>query len=504
MENDKDPTSPATTSEAYDVMFPRWALMSDVLGGTETMRDAGETRLPKHALESAQNYRERQGVAVLLNMTEATLNSLSGRPFSEDIRINDDVPEAMAVILDNVDLEGNNLGVFLRAWFREGVAKAFAHVLVDFPRPAPRGDGLPRTVADDQAEGLRPYWVLVNPEHVISARSEMVQGREVLQHVRILETYVAPNGFAEVAKQRIRVLEPGRTQIWEPVRDKRQRKEVWQLTDEWETGLSYVPMVTFYAHRDSFLLGKPPLLDLAHLNVAHWQSDSDQRHILTVTRFPILAMSGASKEESTNVAIGPNQILANADPSGKIYYVEHTGAAIEAGRQDLKDLEDAMAQYGAEFLKKRPGSTTATARALDSAESISALSSMVLVFEDAVAQALSFTAEWLGIGSTGGTIKLCNEFQLDGEDGGDLEFLRMLRESNDISREAFVQAAVDRGVLPKEFDAAADWKLIVAGAKARAELPPPPAPAQLNKPDGPPASLGTGGPAAKAGRKPGS
>lgn len=169
---DKDPKSPATTSGAYDQMLPRWHVIETLLGGTEAMREAGETYLPRHQEETDKGYQERLASAVLLNMVEQTLDTLSGKPFSEPIKLNEDVPPAIEeTILPDVDLQGNNLDVFARQWFREGMAKALCHVLIDMPRPAPREDGQPRTLADDRREGLRPYWVMIKPECLLFARS---------------------------------------------------------------------------------------------------------------------------------------------------------------------------------------------------------------------------------------------------------------------------------------------------------------------------------------------
>lgn len=471
MSTEKDPKNPATTSAAYDLMAPRWRVIETLLGGTEAMRAAGEAYLPRHSEETDQGYDERLRAAVLVNMVEQTMDTLSGKPFTEPLRINDDVPAALREgVLDDVDLQGNDLTVFARQWFREGVAKAFAHVLIDFPRPEPREDGKPRTLADDRRDGLRPYWVLVKPECLLFARAEVVNGIEVLRHARILEQYTEQVGFAEVTKRRIRVLEPGLVQLWEPVEKSNNQKEEWALVDEWETGLDYIPLVTFYAHRQGFLEGKPPLLDLAWLNVAHWQSTADQRHILTVTRFPLLACSGASGEDSDPVVIGPNKVLYNPDPHGKFYYVEHQGAAIEAGRKDLQDLENQMAGYGAEFLKAKPGDQTATARALDSAEASSDLSAMVGLFADAMAHALDITADWMRLGTPGGTVEMVTDYDLGEGDATALDFLKFLREKNDISRKALVQAAILRGVLPEDFDEEADWQQVVDEIAQRSEL----------------------------------
>lgn len=455
---EKDPNSPETTSAAYDLMSPRWHVIDTLLGGTEAMREAGDVYLPQHEEETNDRYQERLQTATLLNMVEQTLNTLSGKPFSDPVKVNEDVPTAIQdQIVPDVDLQGNSLSVFCKQWFRTGLAKSFAHVLVDYPRLQPKEDGKPRTLDDDRKEGNRPYWVLYHPERLLFARAEVINGVEVLQHVRLLETYTVQDGFAEVEKVRIRVLEPGWVQIWEPTGRKKNGKDEWVMTDDWPTGMDKIPLVTFYANRTGFMVGKPPLLDLAWLNVTHWQSSADQRHILTVGRFPILACSGASAEDSAPVVVGPNKVLYNPDPQGKFYYVEHTGAAIAAGDKDLSNLEEQMAGYGAEFLKSRPGDQTATARALDSAESSSGLAAMVGQFEDAVAQVLSLTAEWMRIGDDGGTVELVKDYD-ELEEPGNLEALRAAREKRDISRKTYLDGLKLRGVLPDDFDPDADWE----------------------------------------------
>src|SRR5690606_3298098 len=161
------------------------------------------------------------------------------------------------------------------------------------------------------------------------------------------------------------------------------------------------------------------------------------------------------------------------DPHGRFYYVEHTGAAISAGRTDLQDLEQQMASYGAEFLKRRPGDQTATARALDSAEASSDLQAMVGLFEDAVAQALDITADWMRLAVPGGTVELVKDCGLEEQDAVGLQELREARRSRDISRKAYLNALRLRGILPEDYDAEADWELIqqeISGAMGAAGL----------------------------------
>jgi hypothetical protein len=89
MMNPKD-LGPDNRSAAYNRMSPRWDIMNALLGGTETMREAGEERLPKHQEESDNSWRNRLARATLLNMTEITLDMLVGKPFTEPVQLVDE------------------------------------------------------------------------------------------------------------------------------------------------------------------------------------------------------------------------------------------------------------------------------------------------------------------------------------------------------------------------------------------------------------------------------
>jgi hypothetical protein len=208
---------------------------------------------------------------------------------------------------------------------------------------------------------------------------------------------------------------------------------------------------------------KPPLMGLAELNKVHWQSDADQRHILTVGRFPILACSGAGKDPQDPITIGPNKILYIQDAQGRYYYVEHTGAAIEAGRKDMQDLEARMANYGAEFLKVKPGTQTATEKSIDTSEATSELQTMVALFVDAMAVALSYTADWLGLGRDGGTVEINTEWSaMADNNGNDLTVLREARAKKDISQAQYLTQLKERGILSESFDVEANGTELAA------------------------------------------
>lgn len=485
MAQEKDPRlDPSTQSGNYQCMLNAWSKIQTVLDGTEAMRMAGNRYLPTHQNESSINYEERKARATLLNMAALTLDQWVGKPFSDPVNVGEDVPDELQEWLEDIDLQRNDVSTFAREWLREGLAKCFAHVLVDAPADA--GERI--TLADDA--GARPFWNFIRPENLFAAESRMVDGQEVLVHARIYEQETVRDGFAEMTVDRIRVFDrvlPGASAlelpgieevvdlkelyksddvvaatqpfmggVWVTVfrKVKKEQGEVEWIVDEpprrLDDRMDEIPIVSFYANRKDLLKGKSPLEDLVDLNINWWQSNSDQNIVLTMARFPLLALSGGNEEE-TVVEIGPKKMLFTPDPQGKFYYVEHSGAAIESGQKHLDKLEEQMAHYGAEFLKRRPGNTTATERALDSAEATSPLQDAAMRFNESLNHALRLTGKWMGI-EDAGTIEVATDFEQVEKDATHLDFLDKARGRGDLSKKNYLEEARRRGALREDFD----------------------------------------------------
>jgi len=481
---EKNPESPATTCMAYDIMLPRWEVVSDLIGGTPRMRGASERYLPRHENESPVAYEERLGRAVLLNQTKRTLLALVGRVFSEPVQIDESTNPAVLGWMDDIDLQGNAVHVFAREWFKEGLQKGFAAIMVEYPRTSAVAN---RTRAHDLREGVRPYWVHIPPENIIDMSAEMRQGREVITHVRIREEEVRRVGFAQGVVNQIRSLtvvdagtpvavpegyehllggNPGVASraaavgfrdarvlcviYEEDTRQKEDDAKRWPVADAFFLEVPEITLAVFYADRESMLLATPPLSDLAYLNIAHWQSTADQTNILTTARFPMLASSGVVDE--TKITVGPKNWLNIADPAGRWYFVEHTGASIGAGRDNLKDLEDQMASYGADFLKKKP-SGTATERVLDEAGGVSDLEDAAMRFNDSLSMAMYFTALWANIDPDAvGSVAVQTDLAPDSGGPQGLAEVGQARRNGDLAREMYLQELRRFGALDPAFD----------------------------------------------------
>jgi hypothetical protein len=239
-----------------------------------------------------------------------------------------------------------------------------------------------------------------------------------------------------------------------------------------------IPFVTFYADREDLMFGKPPLEDLADVNIEHWQSSSDQRNILTVARFPMLALSGGDEQDST-VEIGPRRMLYSPDSQAKFYYVEHTGAAIEAGRKDLMDLEEKMSHYGAQFTRRRPSIESATARVLNDAESTSALEDAAVRFNDALENVIRLLGMWMDV-EPEGTVKINTDLDSDNSSPTVQQSLQQARAGKDLSRENYLKALKRHDVLENDFDIKENDRQLAA--ERAAEPDPKPQPQSQSQP----------------------
>jgi hypothetical protein len=307
------------------------------------------------------------------------------------------------------------------------------------------------TLADERTLGLRPYLRHIRAENVIWWWSERFNGREILTEVRIKERVRVREGVSEDWKDRVRVLKIGTWELWE--QQQQNNKAVWVKIEEGLSSFQYgIPWVTLYTGREGFMVAKPPMLDLAHLNISHWQSSSDQRNILRVARVPFLFASGFKEEDSDNVVtISVARAVRASDPQSNLRWVEHTGACIAAGERDLQTLKEEMAVLGLELLVRKPIESTATADTIDKAEMDSQLSAMALALQDTLINCYQVMGLWVGL-SVDLPIQVNMDFGLTPANATALGALQTARMNGDISRPTFWMELKRYGVLSDAFD----------------------------------------------------
>lgn len=436
-------SDPSAKLPAVDRMQGYWDIVDPLMGGTQAMRAAGTKLLPQYPAEADDTYKERLALSTLLPAYAETVASSTSRVFAEPLQLGEDVPEPVKLFCDDIDLGGNDLNSWSVEWFREALAKGLCHAMIEHqPTRDVEGNKLYKTVAEEQAAGVRPYAVIIKPGQVLGWRFD---GGKLMQ-VRYMESVeVADGDFGVKCVDQVRVLEPG---SWRTYR-KPEKGGAWVAEASGSTNLTYIPWVTFYTGRTGPMTAKPPLLELAHLNVKHWQSQSDQDNLLHVARVPLLFVFTDNEEFQLTIS---SASATRMPKDGNAKYVEHTGAAITAGRDSLNDLVDDMRMAGAKLLQKDKQAVKTAAQANEeAARELSPLARLAGQFADCIAQLLQILADYGSLGD-GGRVEMRGNFDSDFAPEVSLPNLISMANSGKLSDETLYSEMQRRGVISDELD----------------------------------------------------
>ncbi|CNE48915.1 DUF4055 domain-containing protein [Yersinia enterocolitica] len=418
-----------------------WPMIMALRGGTTAMRKAGKIYLPQWPNEDDGFYKSRLNTATLFPAFARTVEVLSGKPFSRPVTWAEDVPARIADMFDDIDMQGRNLHSFLADVCEEAISNGICGILVEHP---PVDTGL--TIAQEKAIGARPYFATILANSLLDYKSTRVNGQETITQLRFVEMVAeeTDSEFAEKIVEQVRVIDIGR---WRTYREKKNEitgvKE-WLLHDEGTTTLQKVAFVPVYGDRIGFMQSRPPLVELAHMNVEHWQSKSDQQTILHVARVPILFGKGMDQDQV--ITVGAASAVISEKDNADLKYVEHSGKAIESGRLDILDLEDKMRQIGAELLVVKPGRTTVAQTLAENEAGTCALQRIVGDLTDAANQALQFMADWIHE-EKGGHISIFRDFGAATLAEASAELLLEMNIAGSLSNETLFSEIQRRGMI---------------------------------------------------------
>ncbi|AGH57668.1 portal protein [Cyanophage KBS-S-2A] len=415
---------------AWYAQEPHWILIEDLISGTYGMRKKHRRYLPQEPRELDDSYDNRLARSVCPPYYQRLERMLAGMLTRKPVRLND-VTDTIREQLFDVDLQGNDLNTWTYETARKMIRYGHVGILVDAP-----------------SDGGRPYWVSYTPREILGFRTEIKDGATRLSQLRLLESVIVPSDDSEYGEEQveqIRVLKPGEYQI-----HRKDKKGDFRVVDEGTTSLQEIPFAVAFSNRYNTMESRPPLEDIAELNLKAYQVQSDLDNQLHISAVPMLAFFGfpSSAEE---VSAGPGEALA-FPAEGRAEYIEPDGKSYDAQFKRLEQIAAQINELGlSAVLGQKLSAETAEAKRIDRSQGDSTMMVIAQNMQDAIDNCLQFHAQFLGEAQAGSSF-VNRDFLGTRLEPQEIQALLQLYTAGTITQETLLTQLHEGEVLGDDFD----------------------------------------------------
>lgn len=350
----------------YSKNLTKWQLMRDALAGEV----AKEKYVPKLSDQEAEEYSAYVGRAEFYNATARTQVALTGLLFAKPPKV--ELPEALKTIGENISLDDDTLEALAKNIANECLSVGRCGVLVDLPS-VEKAD---YSKLEAERLNLRAYATLYKAENIINWKTTKINGSNVTSLVVLAETYAEPtqDEFVDNIKTRYRVLDLHEGYYRQRVFSETKAGNFEVVSEIYpsanERKLEYLPFTFFNVNDLKTAVEKPPLLDLAKVNISHFRSEVDLEHGTHFTALPTPYVTGYQGESSEKLKIGSTAVWVINDPSAKVGFLEFSGAGLSTLENRIAVKEKRMSILGARLLldEKKTAEATETLQMRKSGE----------------------------------------------------------------------------------------------------------------------------------------
>jgi len=442
-------------NQAFMNMADHWSLLETLLGGTYALRKGHRKFLPQYPREDDLSYDNRLKISCLSPFYARIEKMLAGMLTRKPVRLTD-VSDTITEQLFDADLQGNDITQFLYEATRICLRYGHVGVLVD---AAADGSG-------------RPYFVRYTPRDILGWRSEIIDGAQKLTQLRLFETTLEPEGdYGEKVIEQVRVLTPGAYEI-----HRKEKDGEFKLFDEGTTTVKEIPFSVAYSNRVGLLESRPPMNDIAELNLKHYQASSDLSNQLRISAVPFLAIYGMppSAEEIT---AGPSEAMSLPTDS-RVEFVEPSGNSYEAQFKHLDRIAEEINTLAlASVLGQKLSAETAESKRIDRSQGDSTMMLIAQQMQDLLDNCLRFHAEYLN-DSQPGTAYVNRDFLGQRLEPQEIQALLQLYTAGTITQETLLTQLSAGEVLGDEFDVDEEMEATQAGNLLETQQPEPTPPAE--------------------------
>ena len=427
---------------------PHWILIEDLLGGTYQMRSKHRKYLMQEPRELDESYDNRLARSVCPPYFLRLERMLAGMLTRKPVRLNE-TGDAIREQLFDVDLQGNDLNVWTYETARKMIRYGHVGVLVDAPKTG---------------NASRPYWVTYTPRDILGWRTEMIDGEMQFTQLRLQEKVSEPDGlYGEKIVEQVRLLTPGNFEI-----HRKAKTGKFVKVDEGTMPVDKIPFSVAYSNRVNLLDSRPPMADIAELNLKAYQIQSDLDNQLHISAVPMLAFYGFP-QNAEEVSAGPGEAIA-FPADGRAEYIEPEGKSYDAQFRRLDRLESQINELGlAAVLGQKLSAETAEAKRIDRSQGDSTMMVVAQQMQDMIDNCLAFHGIY--INAEAGSSFVNRDFLSQRLEPQEIQALLTLYTSGSISQKTLLDQLTEGEVLGDEFDVEEEIEATQSGGMVEMEQP---------------------------------
>lgn len=365
------------TNSQYNDNIDSLVMINDLYQGTKIIKQNGRKYLNQFKLEEDENYNERLINSVFYNFLAKTINNLSGliSRKKHSIKYNN---QKVDQIIKNFDGQGSSIEHFIKQLSIETIKDGMSFLWVDYNR-------IDTNLSKDKLSGDLPFIKLIKRQNVLNYKTESINGNIQFKQITILQSIdIDINDFETETKDCYIVITKEAGYVYT-----KNAKGNFEQIDNWINDLGIIPIVTVYAEKTGFATANIPLLDLAYLNLSHYNAAGDYSHILRLAAVPVPVIYTNNEYDKKvlakeGVSIGVTKALSFSDKQSEGFeFVEISGSSITQLKQNINDIENQMEKTALSVLANKSFNTATEAKIADNNNAL-ILTELALSIEDSI------------------------------------------------------------------------------------------------------------------------
>lgn len=392
--------------------FDKYDMIRDCLSGQEAIKKKGDKYLPRPnaADTSAENLARYEGYvarALFYNVVSNTTAGLVGQVFAADPI--SEFPKELDPMWYDTTGSGVSMVQQAKRTLSHILAFGRAGLLTDFPRA--KEDGSAFTREEVQQGFARPTIQFYNGTDVINWRYKIVGAKSVLCLVVLNEEYVIKDDGFEITtgtgKRVLRLNDAGQyeTEEWRPVNDDNPVGDWYKFgetiipTNDAGLPLTYIPFTFVGSQNNDSSVDRPPMYDLACINLAHYRNSADYEDSVYMVGQPTPYFAGLTQDWVDNVLKGTVQLGSRAavplPDGGSAGLIQANENSMVKEAMELKQRQ--MVSIGAQLVEDKQVQRTLGEAKMEAASVASVLASCAHNVSQAFEQCIKWACAFYGI-----------------------------------------------------------------------------------------------------------